>query len=124
MMVMVNKRNLTKIFLLTILHLVSSLKSNNFCVLNQKECKGLLCDEESIKCQEPFNNDCGFNICSSNNNKCIEYFYYYTKLTLTIPSLDALYAYKIFEKHKKFHSFNKQIPDCKNNKVFKFISNY
>ena len=116
-----NKKSL--IFLLTI-HLVISLKSNDFCILKHKECKGLLCDEESIKCQEPFNNDCGFNICSNNNNKCIEYFNYYSKLTLTIPSLDALYAYKIFEKHKKFYFFNNQIPDCKNNTVYKFKSNY
>ena len=57
-----NKKSL--IFLLTI-HLVISLKSNDFCILKHKECKGLLCDEESIKCQEPFNNDCGFNICSN-----------------------------------------------------------
>jgi len=122
---MFNKRSL--IFLLT-LHLVMSLKSNDFCILKQKECKGFYDKQhkyykvcELIKCQKPFNNDCGFNICSIYKNKCSEYFNHYSKLTLAIPSIDAYFADRNFELRKKFYLFNKHIPECKS-KAYTFKS--
>jgi hypothetical protein len=124
---MFNKKNLI-LYLLT-LYSVTSLKSTDFCNLNkQQECKGFYDKQhnyhikcELIKCNQLLKNDCGFNICSRNKNKCFKYFYFHSKLALTIPAIDALLALKDFEKQKQFHLFNKQIPDCEN-KIYKFES--
>jgi hypothetical protein len=124
---MFDKKSLI-LYLLT-LYSVNGLRPTNFCNLNkQQECKGFYDNQhnyhiqcELIKCNELFKNDCGFNICSKNKNKCFKYFYFHSKLALTIPAIDALLALKDFEKQKKFHLFNKQIPDCEN-KIYKFES--
>jgi len=117
---MINKKSL--ILHLFTLHLVTSLKPIDFCVLKHQECKGFYDRQhnyhtkcELMKCNGSFKNDCGFNICSKNENACIHYFYYYTKLALTTPAVDAFLALKDFEKQNKFHLFNERIPVCKNN---------
>jgi hypothetical protein len=122
---MIFKKSL--IFLLA-LHLAATLKPNDFCTLKQQECNGFYDKQhnyhiecELMKCNGAFTNDCGFNICSRNKNKCTDYSYFYSKLALLTPSVDAFFALKDFEKQKKFRLFNKQIPDCKN-KIYKFES--
>jgi hypothetical protein len=115
------------ILFVLILHLVATLKPNDFCIRKQQEC--VFYDSkhnyhskcELIKCNGSFKNDCGFNICSKNKKKCNHYFYVYSKLALAIPTVDAFFALKDFEKQKKFQFFNKQIPDCKN-EIYKFES--
>jgi hypothetical protein len=123
---MINKNSL--IFLLT-LHLVATLKPNDFCIRKQQECKGFYDRKhnyhnkcELMKCIGTFKNDCGFNICSKYKNNCVHYFNIYTNLALSIPSIDAFFALKDFEKQKKFHLFNKQIPDCNKYQIYKFES--
>jgi len=93
------------IFLLT-LHLVATLKPYDFCIRKQQECKGFYDRKhnyhnkcELMKCNETFKNDCGFNICSKYKNNCIHYFNIYSNLALSIPSIDAFFALKDFEKH-------------------------
>jgi hypothetical protein len=115
------------VFLLT-LHLAASLKPNDFCIRKQQECKGFYDRKhnyhtkcELIKCNGVSRNHCGFNICSKNKNKCIDYIYVYSNLALITPAIDFLFALKYFEKHKKFQLFNQKIPDCKN-EIYKFES--
>jgi len=122
---MINIKSL--IFVLT-LHLAATLKPNDFCIRKQQECKGFYDRKhnyhiqcELIKCNGAFKNDCGFSICSKNENNCINYNYFYLKLAMTTPAIDAFFAIKDFEKQKKFRLFNKQIPGCKN-KIYKFES--
>jgi len=122
---MIFKKSL--IFLLT-LHLVVTLKNIDFCIRKQQECKGFYDIQhnyhihcELMKCNGTFKNDCGFNICSKNENNCIDYIYFYSNLAITTPAIDALFALKDFEKQNKFQSFNQKIPDCKN-KIYKFES--
>ena len=121
-------KDIIKIILFVlILHLVATLKPNDFCIRKQQEC--VFYDSkhnyhskcELIKCNGSFKNDCGFNICSKNKNNCNHYFYVYSKLALAIPTADAFFALKDFEKHKKFQLFNQKIPDCKN-EIYKFES--
>ncbi len=120
---MIFKKSL--IFLLA-LNLAATLKPNDFCKLKQQECKGFYDKQhnyhikcELIKCNGAFTNDCGFNICSKNKNKCTDYFYFYSKLALTVPAIDVWFVW--FEKQKKIQLFNKHVPVCKN-KIHKFES--
>ena len=119
---MLNKILLFLIFLT--LKLTASLKPTDFCALKQQqECKGYY-DKESnyqneckiMKCNRKFSEDCGFNICSRDKVKCIHYFNLFSKLALATPSF---FASKSSEKQKKFYSFNKKIPNCKN-KIYRF----
>jgi hypothetical protein len=121
--------NIKLIIFVLILHLAASLKPNDFCIRKQQECKGFYDRKhnyhtkcELIKCNGTFRNDCGFNICSKYKNNCNHYFYVYSNLALVTPlAIEFLFTLKDFEKKKKFQSFNKQIPDCKN-EINKFES--
>lgn len=121
---MLNKKNLFLLYLS--LNLTICLKSNDFCILKQQECKGFHDNQhkyqikcESIKCHGTFNNDCGFNICSRNKTICNDYIDVYSKIVLASPAIDVYLSYK--EQKKQLDLFNKQISDCKN-KIYKFES--
>ena len=98
------------VFLLT-LHLAASLKPNDFCIRKQQECKGFYDRKhnyhtkcELIKCNGVSRNHCGFNICSKNKNKCIDYIYVYSNLALVTPlAIEFLFTLKDFEKKKNFN---------------------
>ncbi len=109
------------IFLVLTLHLSLSLKSIDFCVLKQQECKGyydknqiyhIKC--ESIKCHGNFKYECTPNICSTKKNECKKYIKWdtYLKLINTIRIFDSKLANLEFKKINEIKSFKKDLKDC------------
>ena len=100
---MLNKKSLINLFLL--FNLAMSIKTNNFCFIKQKECKGYYKQHyqikcELIKCHGTFKHECGStNICSDSITECSEY--------CTSDSLACDY-FKSNENKKYFQN----IPQC------------
>ncbi len=85
---LLNKKSIIFLVLLTSNLSITSLKLAGFCILKQQEWKGFYDNQhkyhfkcESIKFHGTFNNDCGFNICSRNktiyNTFLYNDFYYF-----------------------------------------------
>jgi len=104
------------IFLSLIIRLTSGLKSTDFCILKQKECKGYYDKQQQenyqikcnpIKCNGKLSYECESNarICSLDKKECTDY-----------------YNFKFFSIHlkltTKIQSFNKEIKYCQK-KIYK-----
>jgi hypothetical protein len=125
---MLNKKSLINLFLL--FNLAMSIKTNNFCFIKQKECKGYYKQHyqikcELIKCHGTFKHECGStNICSDSITECSEYIKintFYNVLN-TIRTFDPIIFTKNLNQTNKIKYFNKNIKVCKN-KVPKFKAN-
>jgi hypothetical protein len=109
------------IFLCLLFHLTFGLKSADFCILKQKECKGFYDRKQNYKikcnptkCNGKLSYDCESNICSKNESECDEYKNVdaYWKLINMIKTKDIRIAPKISEAINKIESFKKEIKDC------------
>ena len=110
------------ILLFLIFNLTFALKSSNFCVPKQQECKGYYDDNQNykikcntIKCNGLYQTKCGLNMCSQNRNDCKEF----KRLNTYIKIKQQLKPTKIKEKNNTMNSFRKHIKDCKY-KIYKF----
>ncbi len=108
------------IIVLLFLHSIICLKSNDFCIIKQKECKGFYDLKNNyktkcnlIKCHGQFKYESSPNICS--NNKTALDLYNKWLILIKENAIDSNAA-------KKFKLFNKHINDCKN-KSYRFNSN-
>ena len=73
-----------------------SLKENDFCHLNQHECKGFYDEEQKyeikckpIKCHGKYSHDCGSNICSNHKLKCEVYSRALTELIIMVNDIKS-----------------------------------
>jgi hypothetical protein len=120
------------IILFFTLNLTISLKTTDFCILNQQECKGFYDRKENyytkcdlIKCHDnEYRHQCELNICS--RNKCDEYKHkqsitFKNLLFLRQPITPILVSSVSKEKYK-IKLFKENIKYCKN-KIYKFDSN-
>ncbi len=122
------------IFLSLIIHLTSGLKSTDFCILKQKECRGYYDKQQQenykikctpIKCHGKLAYECESNsICSVNKIECDEYRQMdsYRKIINTVQTFNTKFANKHSMITNKIQSFNKEIKYCQN-KYYKFKSN-
>jgi hypothetical protein len=127
------KKSTLIIFILA-LHLIFGLKSTDYCIRKQKECKGYYDKQQNyhtkckpVKCNGKFNIECGgeSNICTSNKIKCTKYknsLSLFFKIISEIKNNDPLFAAKYLTEKNKIQIFNKHIKDCQN-KIYKFKSN-
>jgi hypothetical protein len=126
---MLNKKILFLLYLS--LKLTICLKSTDFCILKQQECKGFYDNQhkyhikcESIKCHGTFNNDCGLKICSRNKFECNEYNHLrvYLKLFLKHEIINPFIWDKYLKERNKIQTFKKSLKECQP-KIYKFKSN-
>jgi hypothetical protein len=113
--------------LLLSLHLALSLKSANFCKLEQKVCKGYYDTKQKyqtkcnlVECSERFKIKCSSNICSNNKTEGNEYkqMNSYVHILLKKHS-DLKMTDKYFKEKSSFETFNKHIKKCEN-KIYNF----
>ena len=126
---MLNKKSL--IILSLTFHFSIGIKSTDFCVLKQKECKGYYNENQiykiecnSIKCHGAFRYDCVSNICTNKVTECSKYkkMNTYFNILNTIRSIDTILYAKNLNQTIKIKTFNHNIKDC-NNKIYKFQKN-
>jgi len=123
---MFNKKILIILFLT--IHLAISLKSTDFCIVKQQECKGFYNYKQNyqiecklIKCHGKISYDCGSHLCSKNKADCNEY--------KNMKYYEKIYKYQglnfnnmnLTEKLTHLKIFDKQVPICPN-KAYKFNS--
>ena len=120
----------TVIVFMLALHLIYGLKSTDYCIQKQKECKGYYDNQQNyhtkckpVKCNGKFSIQCGdkSNICTNQKIKCTKYD---NALSLFFKIIDQKRTNDQYltEKKKKIQIFNKHIKDCQN-KIYKFKSN-
>ena len=122
---MLNKQIL--IILLLSLHLTLSLKSANFCKLEQKVCKGYYDTKQkyqtkcnSVECSERFKIKCSLNICSNNKTECNEYKQMNSYVHILHKKHSELkMTDKYLREKSSFETFNKHIKKCEN-KIYNF----
>jgi len=117
------KINLILYFLILNLAIIDGLKSNDFCFLKQKECKGLYDKSKKyqikcnfIRCPAKFSYDCGSNFCAKNISVCNGYNKMYLK------KINPMLAAKDPNKTNEIISFYKNVRACQNN-IYEFESN-
>jgi hypothetical protein len=127
---MFNKKSLIVLFLT--LHLTNGLKSTDFCIQKQNECKGFYDKHENyfikcnpIKCHGKLSFDCGSNVCSKDKTECYEYsqLNLYMKMLMERQTVNTLVAVKYLTDGKQFKIFNKEIKDCAIKKIYNFQAN-
>jgi hypothetical protein len=111
-------------------NLTTSLKTTDFCILNQQECKGFYDRKENyhtkcdlIKCHgNEFRHQCEFSICS--RNKCDEYKQSTTfkNILFLRQPITPILVSSISNEKNKIKLFKENIKYCKN-KLYKFDSN-
>jgi hypothetical protein len=118
------------IILLLSLHLTLSLKSANFCKLEQKVCKGFYDTKQKyetkcnlVECSKRFSIKCSLNICSNNKTEGNEYrqMNSYVHILLKKHS-DLKMTDKYLKEKSSFETFNKHIKKCEN-KIYNFDPN-
>lgn len=123
---MFNKKSL--IILILTIHLTISLRSNDFCIVKQQDCKGFYDKNDNYKtkcepvmCHGKYENDCGLGICSINKTECFKYnqLDMYMKMVFKIQPINPVFAARHAEQKKEFELFRNYIADCKN-KFYKF----
>jgi hypothetical protein len=124
----------TVIVFMLALHLIYGLKSTDYCIQKQKECKGYYDNQQNyhtkckpVKCNGKFSIQCGdkSNICTNQKIKCTKYdnaLSFFFNIINEIKTSDPLFAAKYLTEKNKIQIFNKHIKDCQN-KIYKFKSN-
>jgi len=127
---MFNKSNLIILFLTV--NLAISLKSTDFCIIKQQECKGfydyhqnyqIKC--ELIKCHGKTSYDCGLHLCSRNKSECNEYKYmkFYEKIyKYEGKTFNLDLTEKLTKLINDLQLFEKRVSICPN-KAYEFNSN-
>ena len=121
--------NIIFFLLLFTLHLTLSLKSTDFCIPKQKECKGYYDKQqnyqincESIKCKNnnKFKYECKANhICSNNITECNNYNRMYSFMKILIIKHHIIFSTNHLNRINKFKLFEKNVSDCESNRIFK-----
>ncbi len=109
------------IILCATLQLANSLKSTDFCILKQQQCKGYYDKQQNyqtkcnpIRCHGTFSFECGFNICSDKLIECNKYNQYYSYMKIfQIQASNEMLSVRHLKDLNNFNLFNKYIPDCK-----------
>jgi len=124
---MLNKTILVILLLKLHLTIIICLKSTEFCVRKQQECKGfydrtqnyeIKCNK--VKCHGTFKHECESNICSNNITACEDY----SKMNIkeNIIRMNNFYESRQILDLEKIKYFKTHLKDCKI-KIYEFKSN-
>ena len=128
---MLNKTILVILLLKLHLTIIICLKSTEFCVRKQQECKGFYDRTQNyeincnkVKCHGTFKHECESNICSNNITACEDYSKLNMKQNILLSKqvLNLIFALRHMQERENIKSFKKQLKDCKN-KIYEFKSN-